>query len=534
MASLDQSTKDFIKKLRDEGIITESQKKSENKLKEYNKSQKKTSTPVTTPTAPVSSYTGPSIVDYLSSTGQASDYASRAQLAAAKGISNYTGTAEQNTQLLNTLRGGGSTTTAPSTTYTAPATTPTPSAVSNMTPTDFVKHLVSIGAVKPEDEARSIGIATGGATKDTPFDISQYVPKTDKEIADTEERIRVLKEEAAKPETDAEARDRITALFQREIDALNAAYAQQKIEATKAGLANLGTNRASQARFGLLGSTFGEAETKGIEEETTKKKEAIDVANQAALAPVYNQITQAVMESQKAKQTARVSSLEDYLAQLKSAKETKATIAANAIRNIIVNGAKPSDSDLDKMAKQIGVDPAVFKGDYRTAVKKQEQDSASQYDDLTLSEGQSRFVYNSKTGKYEAVANVPKTYKASNEDDVSNSSFLDIMQEAIDADATPEQAAREAASLSESMGISVTQPQLNSWVSQARNLKKREIKSPTTTEEEEPSWWQKILSRPVNRPVYSKPVASSMDNLLKTMEAQNQATNNFFNNLFNQ
>ena len=45
-----------------------------------------------------------SIVDYLKSTGQASDFASRSALAAQKGIQNYAGTAEQNTRLLGILR----------------------------------------------------------------------------------------------------------------------------------------------------------------------------------------------------------------------------------------------------------------------------------------------------------------------------------------------------------------------------------------------------------------------------------------------
>jgi hypothetical protein len=49
-------------------------------------------------------YTGNSIVDYLNSLGQASDYNSRAKLAAQKGITNYTGSADQNLSLLNTLR----------------------------------------------------------------------------------------------------------------------------------------------------------------------------------------------------------------------------------------------------------------------------------------------------------------------------------------------------------------------------------------------------------------------------------------------
>ena len=59
----------------------------------------------TPPTAPVSTYTGVSIVDYLKSIGQPSDYASRATLAAQKGIANYTGTSKQNTDLLKLLRG---------------------------------------------------------------------------------------------------------------------------------------------------------------------------------------------------------------------------------------------------------------------------------------------------------------------------------------------------------------------------------------------------------------------------------------------
>lgn len=56
------------------------------------------------PTTPASPYSGPSVVDYLGSTGQASDFASRQKLAANSGIAGYIGTAGQNTQLLNTLK----------------------------------------------------------------------------------------------------------------------------------------------------------------------------------------------------------------------------------------------------------------------------------------------------------------------------------------------------------------------------------------------------------------------------------------------
>ena len=49
-------------------------------------------------------YQGTSIVDYLKSIGQDSSYQARASLASQYGITNYTGSAEQNLQLLNTMK----------------------------------------------------------------------------------------------------------------------------------------------------------------------------------------------------------------------------------------------------------------------------------------------------------------------------------------------------------------------------------------------------------------------------------------------
>lgn len=68
----------------------------------------KTATP-STPTSgggSPSTYQGSSIVDFLNSSGQDSSYAARVKLAQQNGITNYSGTAAQNTQLLNTLRSG--------------------------------------------------------------------------------------------------------------------------------------------------------------------------------------------------------------------------------------------------------------------------------------------------------------------------------------------------------------------------------------------------------------------------------------------
>ena len=47
-----------------------------------------------------------SIVDSLKSIGAPSDYNYRARIAAVNGITNYRGTAEQNTRMLNLLKAG--------------------------------------------------------------------------------------------------------------------------------------------------------------------------------------------------------------------------------------------------------------------------------------------------------------------------------------------------------------------------------------------------------------------------------------------
>lgn len=60
----------------------------------------------TVPSGAASGYTGSSIVDYLKSIGKDSSFAARQQYAAQYGISGYSGTAAQNTQLLNAMRGG--------------------------------------------------------------------------------------------------------------------------------------------------------------------------------------------------------------------------------------------------------------------------------------------------------------------------------------------------------------------------------------------------------------------------------------------
>lgn len=126
------------------------------------------------------SYTGPSVVDYLSKSGYDSSLASRNQLAAEYGIQNYVpGTAQSNTALMAALRGGAPTTgsvTNPSGTNVPGASNTTVSPTGGTTTTSnpyksYLESLVSSGSFgtamdkSRADYERLAGIQSEGEAK---------------------------------------------------------------------------------------------------------------------------------------------------------------------------------------------------------------------------------------------------------------------------------------------------------------------------------------------------------------------------------
>ena len=88
----------------------------------------------------MATYTGYSIVDYLKSIGQASDFASRKKLAEQLGIKDYRGTADQNLKMLDTLRSGQTATQKPAQTTVQPVAQTNTQAKSNL-PEAYIKSI---------------------------------------------------------------------------------------------------------------------------------------------------------------------------------------------------------------------------------------------------------------------------------------------------------------------------------------------------------------------------------------------------------
>jgi hypothetical protein len=103
-------------------------------------------------------YTGTSIVDYLNSVGQNSSYTNRAALAKANGISNYTGTAAQNTQLLSILN--------------KPVATPAPVVAKPVATTPFVSSYTAPVSTPLKVSTPTVSNNTSSANT-TPF-VSSY------------------------------------------------------------------------------------------------------------------------------------------------------------------------------------------------------------------------------------------------------------------------------------------------------------------------------------------------------------------------
>lgn len=143
------------------------------------------------------SYTGGSIVDFLNQSGQKSDFASRSQAAAQYGIRGYTGTAQQNTQLLNAMRTGQppQVDTTPSTAVQPPTATTTTGVPTAAAPQDMLSsygYALTSGAQQSFQiaPAKSFQEVYNGVYKSIGLgDVKKNIDKTMKDITKLDDEL---------------------------------------------------------------------------------------------------------------------------------------------------------------------------------------------------------------------------------------------------------------------------------------------------------------------------------------------------------
>lgn len=166
------------------------------------------------------------------------------------------------------------------------------------------------------------------------------------------------------PIDEASIRENTLRKFQSQIDAVNQYYADVKAQRMNAeedlNRARLGSGAAIQARRGLLGSDFGNAQTDQINANSAKVREQISrqvdseraAEVQALLGRAQAQADQEIQN----KLAAQTKGAQDYITFLEGAASRKDERVNSAIANIVGSGLQLDDTALGTLAQQLGTD----------------------------------------------------------------------------------------------------------------------------------------------------------------------------------
>jgi hypothetical protein len=163
--------------------------------------------------------------------------------------------------------------------------------------------------------------------------------------------------------------------FQKEIDALNAVYANQKLEATQRGMGRLGSDAAIQARRGLLGSSFGGAQTEAITGQNTQEQNAIDAEKNAKIQTIMGNMRKSVADEITAKRKAISEGADAAVEYYKGKIDRTNSRVSNFVKDLVTSGVEAGDEQLNDAAKQLGVDVSVIKNQYASAKKTAEEEA---------------------------------------------------------------------------------------------------------------------------------------------------------------
>ncbi len=331
-------------------------------------------------------YTGVSIVDYLNSTGQNSSFANRQAIAKANGISNYTGSAEQNNTLLAYLNKPQSP--APTTVKTTPAPIVTTPTVTNKPTT----------TTAPVSTTNNNGVTT---TKSAPADssglkadattVADAYKKFNANAGDLQNSIEAsakyqaeqLAKKSKTPIDEEAVRRSFVARMQGSIDAINNTYATILANAKVQSANNAGIGRAVNARSGLLGSDFGNASDANIATANNNNENAVENERLGKIAMILadaNKSADAEITNRRAEQDKASKDLMDNLL----TRETRtAGTASKLAKALLAQGFKGinelSPDDVKKIEADYGVDLATLTSAFSNEVasnKKAEADMA--------------------------------------------------------------------------------------------------------------------------------------------------------------
>lgn len=211
---------------------------------------------------------------------------------------------------------------------------------------------------------------------------------------------------------EATIRKEALANFQAEIDATNALYANKLARAKVEGANRLGQSGAIQARRGLLGSTFGEAQTNVVSGANEEVYGSIENERNSRVLALQDKAREYADTNLEAKRKAKIEGLDSYIKYLSEEGARKTTNAQKVAAELLAAQIAPEQVNPDVLqdtAKNYGVTTDAIKAAY-TQLKKTKEDAdkaAALKDAYSLKPGETRY---DATGKVlSALPVTPKT-----------------------------------------------------------------------------------------------------------------------------
>ena len=200
--------------------------------------------------------------------------------------------------------------------------------------------------------------------------------------------------------------------FQAEIDATNALYAGKLSRAKMEGANRLGQSGAIQARRGLLGSTFGEAQTNVVSGANEEVYGSIENERNTKVLALQDKAREYADTSLESKRKAKIDGLDAYIKYLSEEGARKTTNAKTVAAALIAAQATPDQVNpdvLQETAKNYGITTDAVKAAYAEmkAAKEEADKAAALKDAYSLKPGETRY---DATGKVlSAIPVTPKT-----------------------------------------------------------------------------------------------------------------------------
>ncbi len=202
--------------------------------------------------------------------------------------------------------------------------------------------------------------------------------------------------------------------WQGYMDSLKSVYANKALEVDKQITGQLGTNRATQARSGLIGSTFGGAQNTKVENAGLEQKRILADEMDAKVRYLMGEINRDVSSEIAAKRQAIAQGTESYTKFLAEGQQRKLDQVNRISMSAMQQGIKSIDElgadTLKEMSQKLGMTTSDIKYYFNTLKKQQEVEAAKteREGQFNLSEGQAR--YNSDGS---LIASKGKTYAPS-------------------------------------------------------------------------------------------------------------------------